>query len=102
MGVDNILVRFFDMFGQKALLLQSNHLCKNIITTHENIGDAPCFFNRKQVSASFDASARKAGIEDFTFRDLRHTFASHFVMRGGSLKELQKILGHKTMNMTLR
>lgn len=56
----------------------------------------------KGVSGSFDASIRKAGIEDFTFRDLRHTFASHFVMRGGSLKELQEILGHKTMTMTLR
>ena len=56
----------------------------------------------KGVSSSFDASIRKAGIEDFTFRDLRHTFASHFVMRGGSLKELQEILGHKTMTMTLR
>jgi len=56
----------------------------------------------KVLSGSFDASIRKAGIEDFTFRDLRHTFASHFVMRGGSLKELQEILGHKTMTMTLR
>ena len=58
--------------------------------------------NGKGVSGSFDASIRKAGIVDFTFRDLRHTFASHFVMRGGSLKELQEILGHKTMTMTLR
>lgn len=58
--------------------------------------------NGKRISKSFDRSIRKASIEDFTFRDLRHTFASHFVMRGGSLKELQEILGHKTMNMTLR
>jgi integrase len=56
----------------------------------------------KGVSSSFNSSIRKAGIEDFVFRDLRHTFASHFIMRGGSLKELQEILGHKTMTMTLR
>jgi len=56
----------------------------------------------KRASRSFLASVRKAGIEDFVFRDLRHTFASHFVMRGGSLKGLQEILGHKTMTMTLR
>ena len=56
----------------------------------------------KRISNSFDASIRKAGIQDFSFRDLRHTFASHFVMRGGSLKELQEILGHKSMTMTLR
>ncbi|MCG8518084.1 tyrosine-type recombinase/integrase [Marinobacter sp. CA1] len=33
---------------------------------------------------------------------LRHTFASHFVMNGGDLLTLQKILGHSTINMTMR
>jgi integrase len=37
-----------------------------------------------------------------TYHDLRHTFASHWVMRGGSLFKLQKILGHQTIEMTLR
>ncbi len=34
--------------------------------------------------------------------DLRHTFASHWVMKGGDLFKLQKILGHKTVQMTMR
>jgi len=54
------------------------------------------------IKTSFKASLRRAGIEDFRFHDLRHTFASHFVMRGGSLKELQEILGHKNITMTMR
>ncbi|MCL1487300.1 MULTISPECIES: tyrosine-type recombinase/integrase [unclassified Marinobacter] len=33
---------------------------------------------------------------------LRHTFASHFAMNGGHLLTLQKILGHSTINMTMR
>ena len=33
---------------------------------------------------------------------LRHTFASHFVMNGGNILTLQKILGHSTINMTMR
>nr|CDQ34848.1 Tyrosine recombinase XerC [Virgibacillus halodenitrificans] len=33
---------------------------------------------------------------------LRHTFASHFVMNGGDLLTLQKILGHRTLQMTMR
>lgn len=33
---------------------------------------------------------------------LRHTFASHFVMNGGDLMTLQKVLGHSTVIMTLR
>ena len=33
---------------------------------------------------------------------LRHTFASHFVMRGGNIVALQKILGHASLTMTMR
>lgn len=36
------------------------------------------------------------------FHDLRHTYASHFVMAGGKLEVLQKLLGHKTIEMTQR
>lgn len=36
------------------------------------------------------------------FHDLRHTFASHWVMRGGDLFKLQKILGHQSVQMTMR
>lgn len=32
---------------------------------------------------------------------LRHTFASHFVMSGGNLMALQKILGHSTIAQTM-
>ncbi|MEI9936271.1 MAG: site-specific integrase [Pseudomonadota bacterium] len=37
-----------------------------------------------------------------TFHGLRHTFASHWVMRSGELFKLQKILGHKSVQMTMR
>ncbi|QLF92275.1 tyrosine-type recombinase/integrase [Pseudomonas sp. ABC1] len=33
---------------------------------------------------------------------LRHTFASHYMMRGGSLIALQRILGHGDIKMTMR
>lgn len=33
---------------------------------------------------------------------LRHTFASHFIMNGGNILTLQKILGHASLDMTLR
>lgn len=32
---------------------------------------------------------------------LRHTFASHFMMNGGNILDLNKILGHKTIQMTM-
>jgi integrase len=33
---------------------------------------------------------------------LRHTFASHFMMNGGNILTLQKILGHSSLTMTLK
>lgn len=33
---------------------------------------------------------------------LRHTFASHFMMNGGNILALQKILGHSSLTMTMR
>lgn len=33
---------------------------------------------------------------------LRHTFASHFMMNGGNILVLQKILGHSSLMMTMR
>ena len=48
------------------------------------------------------AAVARAGLQDFRFHDLRHTFASQVIMRGGSLKDVQELLGHKTMTMTLR
>jgi len=50
----------------------------------------------------FTAAVKRAQIEDFRFHDLRHTFASHFIMRGGSIKALQEILGHTTLTMTMK
>ena len=33
---------------------------------------------------------------------LRHTFASHLIMRGRSIKEVQELLGHSDIKMTMR
>jgi len=33
---------------------------------------------------------------------LRHTFASHFMIKGGNIIVLQRILGHSSLTMTMR
>ncbi|WP_228261177.1 tyrosine-type recombinase/integrase, partial [Klebsiella pneumoniae] len=33
---------------------------------------------------------------------LRHTFASHFMMNGGNILVLQRVLGHTDIKMTMR
>jgi len=55
-----------------------------------------------RMEGAFNAAVRRAAISDFHFHDLRHTFASQLIMKGGTLKDVQELLGHKTMTMTLR
>jgi integrase len=43
-----------------------------------------------------------AKIEDFHFHDLRHTFASRLVMAGVDLYTVKTLLGHRTIQMTMR
>ncbi|MFH1619795.1 MAG: site-specific integrase [bacterium] len=50
----------------------------------------------------FTKAVRDAGIRDFRFHDLRHTFASHFIMSTSNLPVLQQILGHASAAMTQR
>ncbi|MFI5298801.1 MAG: tyrosine-type recombinase/integrase [Polyangiales bacterium] len=45
---------------------------------------------------------RRSGIQDFTFHDLRHTFASNLVMNGVDIRTVQTLLGHKDITMTMR
>ncbi len=45
---------------------------------------------------------KRAGIVGFRFHDLRHTFASQLFLHGGDLKDVQELLGQKSMTMTLR
>ncbi|MFW6020411.1 MAG: tyrosine-type recombinase/integrase [bacterium] len=52
------------------------------------------------VTHSFKRYAVKAGYEQYTFHDLRHGFATIQVLAGTHTKTLQRLLGHKTKQVT--
>ncbi len=51
---------------------------------------------------AFIRARKKAGVENFRFHDLRHTFATRLVQKSVDIYKVQRLLGHKTGLMTQR
>jgi len=54
------------------------------------------------IHAGFPRLVARCAIEDLTFHDLRHTFATDYYRREKNLRAIQMILGHKNPNTTQR
>lgn len=59
--------------------------------------------NPHHIYRQFTQAQKNAGLKKIIrFHDIRHTAASQFVLNGGSIYDLQKILGHTSIVMTQR
>ena len=56
----------------------------------------------KSIRRSWYTLLDKAGIKDFRFHDLRHSFASYLAMQGANQFDLQDALRHRSLVMTQR
>lgn len=56
----------------------------------------------RKVRHIHDRICSELKLKCIRLHDLRHTYASHYVMNGGSLVELQSLLGHSNPMMTLK
>lgn len=56
----------------------------------------------KDIKTGFKSACQRAGIKGLRFHDLRHTGASRMVEAGVDLATVSKILGHSSIQMTMR
>jgi len=56
----------------------------------------------KSVRTAFENACERTGIKNLRFHDLRHTFATRLVLAGVDLATVSKLLGHSSIQMTMR
>ena len=54
------------------------------------------------IQKDFDEARQAAGLEDFTFHDLRHTAINNWRLQGHDFFRIMAVSGHKTMNVFKR
>jgi len=58
--------------------------------------------HEKTIQTSLKSAVRKAGIAKHVFvHTLRHSFATHLLMKGVNIREIQQLLGHKHVETTM-
>ena len=55
-----------------------------------------------RIDNAWDTVMKLAGLENFRFHDCRHHFASKLVMAGVPLTAVRDLLGHASIDMTMK
>jgi site-specific recombinase XerD len=59
-------------------------------------------YTRDAIKRVLPFTCKRAGLRHVQWHVLRHSFASQLVMAGVSLKVVQELMGHATLEMTMR
>lgn len=83
----------------EVLKAKSKNPVQSIYIFHTRKGTP---ISRRTLIDAFQKAVKKAGIKNFRFHDLRHTFATRLVQQGIDLYTVAKLLGHKTISVTTK
>lgn len=102
--VRHSLIQFVKTKSSKARAVPiSDALESELHAHHEKFGLGERFF--ATAYSSFREAIESVNLklsEGQLTHILRHTFASHFMMHGGNILVLQRLLGHHSLTMTMR
>jgi len=103
----NIIHLYDTKNGENREVPMNETVQKTIIGVLKNPESQYIFCNKdgkpyRDIKKSFFTALKNTGIINFRFHDLRHTFASQLVMAGVDLNTVRELLGHKSIDMTLR
>jgi integrase len=81
-----------------AMLKSHRHLRGELVFCDMGGG----YLRVNRLNQAITAACKRAGLRHIGWHVLRHSFASHLAMRGVSLKVIQELLGHASIQMTMR
>ena len=102
--IRNGLIQFVQTKSSKARAVPiTEQLEKTLKAHYEEHGDEERLFTTAYSAfrEGIKQAKLKMSVGQLT-HILRHTFSSHFMMNGGNILALQKVLGHHSLTMTMR
>ena len=122
-GIRNLRWADVDMFRKTATIRKKSRMSKDRMTVPLNqtvldvlidmckvSGMQGYVFSQKggeqvtkrEIQRQFSTALKRAGITQFRFHDLRHTFATRLAQAGVDIYTISKLLGHASVKMTER
>ena len=96
---ENIFSNHIVAFGKSGKrLIKLNNQAQEIISSLDELWN----YSKDFVSHKFKKEARRLGIPDIRFHDLRRTFGYNLIRQGRPIYEVSKLLGHSSVTTTER
>lgn len=96
------VIQFKRTKGNKALTIRIGAALMAALSTTPPERRRGAVFDRTGFRKRWEKAVRHAGLEDFRFHDLRHTFASWARQAGADIADICEALGHSSISMTMR